>query len=53
MGLRSLLSVMELGLWLYRVAKVREAYVAGRRGIEAVLGGFFVFAAFKIATSES
>ncbi|MEE9334660.1 MAG: LysE family translocator [Granulosicoccaceae bacterium] len=35
------------------IAKVRAAYSRGSRWIEAALGGFFVFAAFKLATSES
>ena len=50
-----LISFICHGAWAVAlsVAKVRAIYVAGRRGIEAVLGGFFVFAAFKIATSES
>ncbi|WP_306154801.1 LysE family translocator [Roseovarius sp. MMSF_3281] len=30
---------------------VRAAYARVRRGIEALLGGFFLFAAFKLATS--
>ena len=49
-----LISFICHGAWAVAlsVAKVREIYLAGRRGIEAVLGGFFVFAAFKIAMSE-
>ena len=49
-----LISFICHGAWavVLSVAKVREIYVAGRRGIEAILGGFFVIAAFKIATSE-
>lgn len=31
---------------------VRAAYASGRRWIEAGLGGFFTFAAFKLATAE-
>lgn len=31
----------------------RHGYQAARRWIEAALGGFFTFAAFKLATSES
>ena len=34
-------------------AKIRAAYGASRRWLETALGGFFVFAAYKIATSES
>lgn len=30
---------------------IRAGYAKARRGIEAVLGGFFVFAAFKLVTS--
>jgi threonine/homoserine/homoserine lactone efflux protein len=30
---------------------VRAVYAKARRGIEALLGGFFIFAAFKLATS--
>jgi len=50
-----LISFICHGAWAVAlsVTPVRRVYVAGRRGIEAVLGGFFVFAAFKIATSES
>lgn len=50
-----LISFVCHGAWAVAlsVASVREVYVAGRRGIEAVLGGFFVFAAFKIAVSEN
>lgn len=32
---------------------VRQTYQSARRWIEAALGGFFTFAAFKLATSES
>ncbi len=35
------------------VKKVRRVYSASRRWIEAALGGFFVYAAFKIATSDN
>ena len=32
---------------------VRAAYVRARRGVEAALGAFFAFAAYKLATSET
>lgn len=34
------------------LAPVRRAYAAGRRWIEASLGAFFVFAAYKLATDR-
>ena len=43
------------GMWavLLSSAPIRAAYTAGRRWIEAALGVFFCFAAYKIATSEN
>ncbi len=38
---------------LLSAAPIRTAYIASRRWIELALGGFFTFAAFKLATSES
>lgn len=42
------------GFWALALsaAPVRRAYAAGRRWIEAGLGAFLTFAAFKLATSE-
>ncbi|PWE37303.1 threonine transporter [Pelagicola sp. LXJ1103] len=43
------------GAWAILLSSkpIRAAYGAGRRWIEAALGGFFAFAAFKLATSET
>lgn len=42
------------GAWAMLLSSrpIRSAYAAGRRWIEAGLGVFFTFAAFKLATSE-
>jgi threonine/homoserine/homoserine lactone efflux protein len=43
------------GAWALALSSnlFREAYAGGRRWIEAALGTFFAFAAFKLATSET
>lgn len=43
------------GAWAILLSSrpIRTAYAAGRRWIEAALGGFFAFAAYKLATSDS
>ncbi|MGY3438212.1 MULTISPECIES: LysE family translocator [unclassified Marinovum] len=43
------------GAWalLLSSAPVRTSYAAARRWIELALGGFFTFAAFRLATSEA
>ena len=42
------------GAWAIALSAspVRRAYASARRWIEAALGGFLSFAAFKLATSE-
>ena len=50
-----LLSFSCHGAWALAMsaAPIRTAYAASRRWIEAALGMFFTFAAFKLATSET
>ena len=50
-----LISFLCHGAWAVALsaAPVRAAYAARRRWIEAALGTFFVFAAWKLATSEN
>ena len=49
-----LISFICHGAWAVALSAepVREAYTAGRKWIEALLGCFFVFAAYKLATTE-
>lgn len=50
-----IISFMCHGAWAVTMSAkpMRTAYARARRWIEAALGMFFVFAAFKLATSES
>ena len=50
-----LISFLCHGAWAVALsaAPVRAAYAARRRWVEAALGTFFVFAAWKLATSEN
>ena len=42
------------GLWavVLSASPVRRTYLSARRPVEAILGGFFAFAAFKLATTR-
>lgn len=50
-----LISLICHGAWalLLSASPIRAAYARARRGIEATLGVFFCFAAFKLATSRT
>ncbi|QHQ36238.1 LysE family translocator [Algicella marina] len=49
------ISVAGHGLWalVFSAAPIRRAYLAARRPVETLLGTFYAFAAFKLATARS